>query len=120
MPSNWSGNATGLWGTLSDLSTVIMAAGLIMFAVVYLVLIWMSARREGGFSELMGVGFAALMLAFLLGAARSQPWHLIWAIALAGLAPLRWAWPATIGLSTFMLLSQLWVEWGAPGLGMAS
>lgn len=69
------------------------------------------------FQRLMDTSFAIVLLAFVLGAARSQPWHLIWPAALAGLTSRRWAWPAIIGLSTVMLCAQVWVEWGAPGLG---
>jgi hypothetical protein len=118
-PSNWSGNGAGVWGILSDHSAVIMGAGLILFAMVYGMLVWRLARKEPTFGELMRAGFLSLILAFLLGAARSQPWHLIWATALAGLSPSPWAWPAIMGLSTVMLVCQLWVEWGAPGLAMS-
>jgi hypothetical protein len=97
-----------------------MVAGFILFALVYVMLVRKLALKMATFNDLMGVSFLVLLLAFLLGAARSQPWHLIWATALAGLAPSRRAWPAVLGLSTILLLSQLWVEWGAPGLGISS
>jgi hypothetical protein len=119
-PSNWVGNGIGLWGTLSELSGGIMVAGLILFTMVYVTLVGRFALREGTLRELMGASFLALLAAFLLGAARSQPWHLIWATAVAGLAPSRWAWPVVLALSAMMLLSQLWVEWGAPGLGIST
>jgi hypothetical protein len=118
-PSNWSGNGAGVWSMLSDHAVVIMVAGLIFFAVVYGVLVWRLALKEPTFDDLMRTAYVSLMLTFLLGAARSQPWHLLWPAALAGLAPLPWAWPAIIGLSAVMLVSQLWVEWGAPGLAMS-
>jgi hypothetical protein len=72
---------------------------------------------QARFQKLMDVSFVVSLLAFVLGAARSQPWHLIWPAALAGLSTRRWAWPAVIGLSVVMLAVQVWVEWGAPGLG---
>jgi alpha-1,6-mannosyltransferase len=116
VPRNWAGNGTGLWVTLSNHSSEIMGAGLILFAVAYATILGRFARKEGTFGELMGASFLVLLAAFLLGVARSQPWHLIWATALAGLAPSRWAWVVAVLLSAMMLLSQVWVEWGTPGL----
>ncbi len=62
----------------------------------------------------MNVGFLALLLAFFLGAARSQPWHLLWPAALAGLSDYRWAVPVIVGLSGIMLAVQVGVEWAVP------
>ncbi|HSJ53171.1 MAG TPA: hypothetical protein VLC52_05430 [Anaerolineae bacterium] len=93
------------------------AGGLVLLAVAYLWLLRHMIRSERSFQELCNLGFVAALLAFVLGAARSQPWHLIWPVSLAGLSDRRWAWPAVIGLSAVMLATQFWVEWGAPGLG---
>ena len=65
---------------------------------------------------LLNACFAAALLVFLLGAARSQPWHLVWPAALAGLSRWQWAWPLVAALSALMLVAQLWIEWGTPGL----
>jgi hypothetical protein len=64
----------------------------------------------------LDTGFLVSLLVFLFGAARSQPWHLIWPASLAGLSTQRWAWPMVILLSALMLVTQIWVEWGTPGL----
>lgn len=99
----------------SGLSAEAMVLGLGLFAVTYLGLLWWLVRREGACQELCHGAFLALLLALLLGAVRSQPWHLIWPAALAGLSDRRWAWPLVAGLSVLLLAVQVWVEWGAPG-----
>ncbi|NLF10498.1 MAG: hypothetical protein GX597_01775 [Anaerolineaceae bacterium] len=91
--------------------------GLILLAMAYLWLLKRLQRSERSYQDVCNVGFVTLLLAFVLGAARSQPWHLIWPVSLAGLSDRRWAWPVVIVLSAVMLVTQLWVEWGAPGLG---
>ena len=91
--------------------------GLILLAMAYLWLLKRLQRSERSYQDVCNVGFVTLLLAFVLGAARSQPWHLIWPVSLAGLSDRRWAWPVVIVLSAVMLATQLWVEWGAPGLG---
>ena len=93
-----------------------MAAGLLLFAAVYALLLRGVVRARGSFRRLADIGFEVSLLAFVLGVARSQPWHLIWPAALAGFSSRWWAWPAVIGLSALMLVAQVWVEWGAPGL----
>lgn len=108
-PVNWSGAGSGL-------STQALAVGLLLFSVAYLVLAWRLARGRGSFQQLANAGFVASLLVFVLAAARSQPWHLIWPAALAGLSDRRWAWPVVAGLAILMLTVQVWVEWGAPGL----
>jgi hypothetical protein len=110
-PVNWHGGAIGL-------STWAFGAGLLAFALAYVGLTWRFARQPGFFQQLANASFLASLLAFVLGAARSQPWHLIWPVALAGLSDRRWAWPVSVGLSAAMLAAQAWVEWGAPTWGV--
>jgi hypothetical protein len=107
-PANWQVGATAL-------SARGLVLGLLLFALVYLVLAWRFVRRRRSFGRLASASFCVSLLAFLLGAARSQPWHLIWPAALAGLSDRRWAPAVVAGLSFVMLAAQLWVEWGAPG-----
>jgi hypothetical protein len=128
----------------SYVPTVALVVGMFLFAVAYLLLTGrlvadlrglnfcnrLSARAgAGGQSDflrrdwvqrLLDVGFMVSLLLFLLGAARSQPWHLIWPASLAGLSTRRWAWAVVIFLSVLMLVSQFWVEWGMPGVGNMS
>jgi len=92
-------------------------AGLVLLVVAYWWLLKRMLRSDRSFQVLCNLGFTAALLAFVLGAARSQPWHLIWPVSLAGLSDRRWAWPAIVVMSAVMLATQLWVEWGAPGLG---
>ena len=66
--------------------------------------------------QLLDASFTLSLLLFLLGAARSQPWHLIWPASLAGLSAKRWAWVSVAVLTAALLLSQVWVEWGTPSL----
>ena len=108
-PRNWG-------GAPSDLAAWLMGAGLLMFGLAYLVLAARLFRGPLSWQRLMNASFAVALLAFVLGAARSQPWHLLWPVSLAGLSDLRWGWPLIAGLSVVMLLGQIWVEWGAPGL----
>ena len=108
-PVNWQGGGIAL-------STWILGAGLLVFAITYAGLTWRFIRGSGSFQQLANTGALVFLLAFVLGAARSQPWHLIWPLALAGLSDRRWVWPISIGLSIAMLAAQVWVEWGAPGL----
>ena len=108
-PANWGAGSGNLpsWG---------MAAGLLLFVVAFAVLVYRLARGGASFQQLANASFAAVFLAFALGAARSQPWHLIWPVALAALADRRWIWPVVAILSAVMLAVQVWVEWGAPGV----
>lgn len=117
-PANWRG------GDLS-LAAWSLAVGLVMLVVVYAVLVSRMHRellsgagsgQQRLFQRLLDVGFAVSLSAFVLGMARSQPWHLIWPVAWAGLSSRRWAWPVLVGLSAVMLVVQLWVEWGTPGI----
>jgi hypothetical protein len=108
-PDSWSGGGSGLTAWL-------MVAGLLLFTVAYVLLLRGVVRARGSFRQLARIGFEVALLAFVLGVARSQPWHLIWPAALAGFSSQRWAWPAVIGLSALMLVAQVWVEWGTPGL----
>lgn len=111
-PANWQRAGSGLpaWT---------LALGLGLLALAYLALIWWLARGERAYRQVGHAAFLALLLAFVLGAARSQPWHLIWPAALAGLSDRRWAWPLVAGLSVLLLGVQVWVEWGTPGWPMA-
>jgi hypothetical protein len=108
-PVNWQMGA-------NNLVSGAFGAGLLIFCGAYLVLLVWFIRGQGSFEPLGNAGFAALLLVFVLGFARSQPWHLIWPASLAGLADRRWAWPAVVGLSGILLVVQLWVEWGMPGV----
>jgi alpha-1,6-mannosyltransferase len=107
-PANWQAMGSGLPGWA-------MSLGMGLFFLSYMVLLVWLARR-GSSSAYLGHGaFLVLLLAFFLGAARSQPWHFIWPVALAGLSNQRWASPLVAGLSILFLGVQAWVEWGAPG-----
>ncbi len=108
-PTNWQ------WGS-GSLASRVFGAGLLMFCVAYIVLWVRLIRGQSAFQPFGNAGFAALLLIFVFGVARSQPWHLIWPATLAGLADRRWAWPAVVGLSGILLLAQIWVEWGMPGV----
>ncbi len=134
------GAGTGLSEMLAWLPTLALVVGLLAFSAGYLYLstglalglkgerfsAGLSGKtrrkrkavlgRETRAQRLFDAGFAVSLLIFVLGAARSQPWHLIWPASLAGLSARRWAWIPIIALSAVMLLSQLWIEWGAPGL----
>jgi hypothetical protein len=108
-PANWPAGETELsaWGVV---------LGVLLFVPAYVILGWRVVQSGGSFRQLGNACFVASLLAFLLGAARSQPWHLIWPVSLAGLSDRRWAWPMVTGLSTVMLVAQVWVEWGTPGI----
>lgn len=108
-PLNWRGGFAGkpAW---------MLGIGLSLLLLTYVVLLLRTSRGSGSFQELVNAGFLALLLAFLLGAARSQPWHLLWPAALAGLSDYRWAMAVIIGLSVIMLVVQLGVEWAVPSL----
>jgi hypothetical protein len=121
-PSNWQAGA-------SNLVRWTLGLGLSLFVASYAILIWRMVRqagsvcnpgRHGNVQRLLDAGFVVSLLVFVLGAARSQPWHLIWPAAWAGLSQRRWAWPAIAVLSVAMLAAQFWVEWGAPGWRMPS
>jgi hypothetical protein len=114
-PANWHPGAAGLLAW-------VLVLGLLGFTLIYVILILRLERRlrsaswPGSAEQALDAAFLVSLLAFLLGAARSQSWHLIWPATLAGLSKRRWAWPAVVGLSAVMLVSQMWIEWGAPGL----
>lgn len=104
---------------LSSLSLPALGAGIVLFVLVYGLVAFRFVRGTNSFDRLSDAAFSLMLLAFLLGAARSQPWHLMWAAALAPLSGYRWAPPVIAGLSVLMLVAQVWIEWGAPGLGVA-
>ncbi len=108
-PINWQGGTT-------PLTSWILGTGLVLFAAAYTLLAWRVLRGDGSYQQWLNAGFVAALLAFLLGASRSQPWHLIWPTALAGLSDRKWAWPVVAALSALMLVVQVWTEWGAPGI----
>jgi hypothetical protein len=97
-----------------------MRLGLLAFSALYAALAGRVLQVGASFQELANACFIASLLAFVLGAARSQSWHLIWPATLAGMSDRRWAWPSVVALSGAMLVVQLWVEWGAPGMGILS
>jgi hypothetical protein len=107
-PLSWRGEYAGQ-------SALVLGIGLFLLLLVYAGLLVRVLRGSGSFQRLINVGFLALLLTFFLGAARSQPWHLLWPAALAGLSDYRWAMPLVIGLSGSMLAVQVGVEWGTPG-----
>jgi alpha-1,6-mannosyltransferase len=100
---------------LSTLSHEALLAGLGLFVLIYVAVLVRVGSRPGSVSGLMEAGFGLSLLAFILGAARSQPWHLIWATSLAGLAGKRWAWLVVIALGGLLLAGEVWVEWGMLG-----
>ena len=108
-PLSWRGGDDGL-------AALTLGVGLLLLFLVYSVLLVRTSRRSGSFQKLTNVGFLALLFTFVLGAARSQPWHLLWPAALAGLSDYRWAAPLIIGLSGIMLAAQVGVEWAVPTL----
>ena len=108
-PSNWA-------GATPELAAWAMGAGLGLFGLAYLVLAARLFKGSISWQRLVNASFVVALLAFVLGAARSQPWHLLWPASLAGLSDLRWAWLLIAGFSAVMLVVQVWVEWGAPGL----
>jgi hypothetical protein len=108
LPSNWRGGA-------GSLSSWTLALGLLLFVAACAILLYRTLQGDGSVQQWLNAIFGASLAAFVFGAARSQPWHLIWPAALAGLSDWRWAWPVVIGLSVAMLAVQVWVEWGAPG-----
>lgn len=110
-PANWHVNNPGA-------STWMLGTGLLLFAAIYVMLAWRFARGPAHFQGLADAIFLVMLLAFLLGAARSQPWHLIWPAALAGISQRRWAWPVVACLSVGLLWAQIWIEWGTPGIDL--
>jgi len=113
-PLNWRGGVAG------RLSTLALGIGLILLILVYMVLLVRTSRGSGSFQHLANVGFMALLFTFFLGAARSQPWHLLWPATLAGLSDYRWAAPLVIGLSGILLAIQVGVEWAEPSFALSS
>jgi uncharacterized membrane protein len=108
-PVNWHAGTTFL-------SSLILGVGLVLFAAAYILLAWQVLQGDGSYQQWLNAAFVAALLAFLLGASRSQPWHLIWPAALVGLSDHKWAWPVVAALSAVMLVVQVWTEWGTPGL----
>ena len=82
--------------------------------VVLLVLTKRYIRRVERFQSFGSWMFLTALAVFGLGAARSQPWHLVWPLSLAGLSDLRWSRFAVGVLSVVMVGAQIWIEWGAP------
>ena len=109
-PANWQWDA-------GSIPTWLLVGGLTAFVMVYAILMRRLARGSLSFRCLMDAGFLVSLMAFAFGVARSQPWHLIWPAALAGLAERRWAGPVVAALSFVMLGAQAWFEWGVPGVG---
>jgi hypothetical protein len=101
---------------MPGLSEWVLSAGLGLFAVGYATMLGWLARGPRSAARLMNTGFGVTLLVFVLGAARSQPWHMLWPTTLAGLTDKRWVWPTVIAVAAALLAGQLWVEWGTPGL----
>ena len=112
-PLNWRGGA-------ASLLTLALGMGLCILFLAYILLLVRISRGNGSFQQLANVGFLALLLTFLLGAARSQPWHLLWPVAFAGLSDYRWAMPVVIALSGIMLVVQVGIEWAGPIFAFSS
>jgi hypothetical protein len=93
-----------------------LRVGLLAFGVFYAGVLLKAVRGRLPLQDCLDAAFAVALGAFVFGAARSQPWHLLWPAALAGLASWRRAWPVVAALSALMLVAQVWVEWGTPGL----
>jgi hypothetical protein len=100
------------------LSQWALGIGLALFVLGYAVALGWIARGPRSLSTLIDASVLVTLLILLLGAARSQPWHLIWPAALAGLSNRRWVWPLIITAAAMMLAGQVWIEWGTPGLDM--
>jgi hypothetical protein len=101
---------------MPGLSEWVLSVGLGLFAVGYAALLGSLARGPHTPARLMDMGFGVTFLVFVLGAARSQPWHMLWPAALAGLTDKRWVWPTVIAMAAALLAGQVWIEWGTPGL----
>jgi hypothetical protein len=93
-----------------------LAVGLALFAVLLVAVTWWLWREGASYQDLVNAAFCSSLLLFVLGAGRSQPWYLLWPATLGGLSNLRWAWPTIVVLSVVMMGTQLWIEWGTPGL----
>lgn len=104
-PLNWHASA-------GHLPAVALAAGLLLYGFAYALLLLRFSRGSGSFQDLVDASFAAFLLAFVFGAARSQPWHLLWSAGVAGLPSNRWAVRSLVVLSGLMLAAQVGVEWG--------
>jgi hypothetical protein len=128
-PINWYGVGSGSADFLGTFIRLALAAGALACVLAstaltrrFVQVFRMAEGEENAgprpMQYLLDASFVAALLAFILGAVRSQPWHLIWPVSLAGLSSRRWASPLSFGLSALMLISQAWVEWGAPGLGI--
>jgi len=110
-PSNWRGASPAT-------VPVILTVGLLLFLLAWGALLVQAWRGNGSFQQLVNGSFLALLLVFLLGTVRSQPWHLLWGAALAGLSDYRWAPAALVSLSGLMLAVQVTVEWATPALAL--
>ena len=109
-PLNWRGGGV--------LPTLALGIGMSLLALIYVLILVRASRASGSFQRLVNLGFLAFLLTFLLGVARSQPWHLLWPASLVGLSDYRWAVPLCIALSGIMLAVQVGVEWATPGLAI--
>lgn len=106
-PLNRRGDATAT-------VTGILVVGSFLFLLAWGALLVVAWRKKGASQQLVNTAFVLLLLAFILGAARSQPWHLLWGVALGVLSDYRWAPPALVGLSGLMLAAQVGIEWATP------
>ena len=107
-PANWQ------WAP-AELATQLLLVGLGAYALAMVGLLRRLSRGKVTFGRLANASFFASLLAFVLLAARSQPWYLIAPISLASLSEEKWPRPLAGGLGLVMLVVQVWVEWGMPG-----
>jgi hypothetical protein len=103
-PGNWRGGAP-------ELSPLALGLSMLLCVAACFVLARRVMKGGGSFQELANATFVAALTAFVLGAVRSQPWHLIWPAVLAALSDRRWVWPLVGALSAGMLIVQIGVEW---------
>ena len=111
-PLNWRGGGEGL-------PTLLLGVGMSLLVLIYILLLHRASRGDDSFQCLVNLGFLAFLFTFVLGVARSQPWHLLWPASFVGLSDYRWAVPLCIAFSGIMLAVQIGVEWAIPGLAFA-
>lgn len=91
--------AVGRWfGADIDIVPAVRVVALVLLPIVLAVILWRSRRRD----PLVGAGLALLAVIFL--APITQPWYLMWPLALIAATPVRARWLAgTIVFSMFTI-----------------